>query len=521
MWLAGCTSAVSPSHTGSTFDLSVTSSVSRSSSSFLASSSSGSLASSGSGPSGNQSGLSPQQLAARTPRVVSRTLKNGVQVVIWRDDEAPVVALRATWRGGLLAEDGAPGGVTQVLARVMTRGCGGRGADAIDQLLAERGGAMRGVSGRDSFGLRAEWPAGSWQLGLELLSQCIVAPDLAWAAILDQRRRMIDEIVARDESLGALALRTFSETRYPAHPYRSSPLGTGDSLAAIDRRVVTRYYRTRYPISGLTLAVVGAVEPDAAIAVIERSLGSVPGAPAAPAARSERLDGQGSGLPVDPDSERRPGSGREVHRFRASAVIGDRARLVIGFPGAAMRTPDRHALALAAMILESRLQRDLDRRGVARTEVHTVTAIEPGYVVVGLACRPDQLAEGHAKARAEIVGMAAAPVTAGELERARAVLLAAHRRTASRPASLAAGLAFHHAHGLGVDGYLAQAIAIRRVTPDDVMAAVLSYLPWDRAIVATVAPMAATPEAARRIRGIRKRLPRDRSRRRSSKAGRR
>ena len=72
--------------------------------------------------------------SARQDRV-SAVLPSGVRVIIQRDDSVPVVAMRAVWPGGLRWETPTTNGISQLLARMLVRGCGDLGArDIVDRL---------------------------------------------------------------------------------------------------------------------------------------------------------------------------------------------------------------------------------------------------------------------------------------------------------------------------------------------------------------------------------------------------
>src|SRR5690606_7930189 len=92
----------------------------------------------------------PRRAVALEKRVV---LDGGTILLVRRDPQVPVVAMRAVWKGGQRVEDPARAGASTLLARMITRGCGnldaaGR-ADRVDRL----GGALSGVAGRNSFGI--------------------------------------------------------------------------------------------------------------------------------------------------------------------------------------------------------------------------------------------------------------------------------------------------------------------------------------------------------------------------------
>lgn len=415
-------------------------------------------------------------------------LANGMVLLVRRDASVPVVAMRAVWKGGQRLEDQSHGGASSLLARTITRGCGkldGPGvADKIDRL----GGSLVGVAGRNSFGLSGEWLARAWQPGLELLADCILEPQLGDGEITREQKHLVEDQLAQADNPSQAAYRLFSEALYGTHPYARDVLGT-PAVAKLSRGDLIAFYRDRYPVSGLVLAVVGDVDVDD---VIKRVRARFEGVPRGTAAGS---------TVAAPQFDGRSASEREVYRYLDRA----QAQLVIGFPGATIDAPDRFALEVLVAILGGqggRLFSELrDKRGLAyRVSAHSIEGIDPGFVAVYLACAPDKLSAAVAAVRAELDRVRTGGVTAAELERARSYLIGSHQIAMQRRSAIANALAYHEAYGLGWQSWSRYDDAIRAVKPADVAAAAAAYLRWDRMITATVRPPVATPAAKKRSR---------------------
>jgi len=427
--------------------------------------------------------------AAPAPPIEQRVvLASGMTLLVRRDPSVPIVAIRAVWRGGQRVEDADHAGASALLARMLTRGCGRRDADAVADQIDRLGGALAGVAGRNSFGVTAEWLARSWRAGFDLTADCILDPALASAELVRERRLVIDDALARATSPSQAAFRLFNEALYRGHPYARDALGSPDAVAGLSRAELAAFYRARYPLSGLTLAVVGDIELDEVIAAARERFGQAPRAPA-PAAQPA--------APLVVDG--RSAEDREVYRYLDRA----QAHLVIGFPGATVDAADRFALEVLVAILggqSGRLFAELrDRQALAyRVSAHSVEGVDPGFVAIYLSCAPDKLGAAVAGVRAQLAQLRADGVTAAEVERAQSYLIGSHRIAMQRRAAVANAMAYHEAYGLGWQTWTGYDAAIRAVTPDSIAAAVASYLRDDRAITATVRPPVATPGAVRR-----------------------
>jgi zinc protease len=415
-------------------------------------------------------------------------LASGLTLLVRRDPSVPIVAMRAVWRGGQRVEDADHAGASTLLARLLTRGCGKRDARAVADQIDRLGGALAGVAGRSSFGIAAEWLAKTWQPGLALVADCLLEPQLASAELVRERRLLIDDQAAQRDSPSQAAFRLFSEALYGDHPYARDALGTPDAVAGLSRAELVRFYRARYPVSGLTLAIVGDVDVDAVVAAVDQRFGAVPKAAAAPPP-----------VIAAPPGDGRSASEREVYRYLDRA----QAHLVIGFPGATITAPDRFALEVLVAILGGqggRLFAELrDHQALAyRVSAHSVEGLDPGFVAIYLACAPDKLGAAVAGVRGELARLRADGVTADELARAQRYLIGSHQIAMQRRAAIANAMAYHEAYGLGWQSWTGYDAEIRAVTPEAVAAAAAAYLRDDRAITATVRPPAATPAAVKR-----------------------
>jgi zinc protease len=422
--------------------------------------------------------------AKATPVEKRVVLANGMTLLVRRDPSVPVVAMRAVWRGGQRVEDATRAGASTLLARMITRGCGKLDAAAVADRIDRLGGSLAGVAGRNSFGVSAEWLARTWKPGLELVADCIVTPTLPATELARERRLLLDDQIVQADNPTQLAFRLFSETLYGSHPYARDVLGTPDSIARIERSDLVAFYRDRYPVSALTLAIVGDIDVDDVVASVrarfERVAKSVPSKPLAP---KLALDNRTA----------------EVYRYLDRA----QAHLVIGFPGATLDAPDRFALEVLVAILGGqggRLFAELrDKRAlVYRVSAHSVEGVEPGFVGVYLSCAPDKLEEAVAAVRGELDRVRRDSVTSAELERARSYLIGSHQIAMQRRAAVANAMAYHEAYGLGWEQWSRYDDAIRAVRPADVAAAATSYLRSDRMITATVRPPSASPAAVKR-----------------------
>jgi zinc protease len=416
-------------------------------------------------------------------------LPNGMTVIVRRDPSVPVVAMRAVWRGGQRIEDADHAGASTLLARMITRGCGKLDATAVADKIDRLGGSLGGVAGRNSFGIAGEWLARSWQPGLDLFADCILDPQLPARELAREKRLLLDDQTAQGDNPSQVAFNLFSAALYgDAHPYGRNILGTPRSIGRLSRDDLADFYRAQYPVSSLTLAIVGDVDIDDAVARITKRFAARSPRAVTPAIAPSRFDG-------------RPAADREVYAFLDRA----QAHLVVGFPGATVDARDRFALEVLVAVLGGqggRLFSELrDKQGlVYRVSAHSVEGVDPGFVAIYLSCAPDNLEAALGAVNAELARIRDSGISADELARAQSYLVGSHQIAMQRRSAVANAIAYHEAYGLGWQTWADYDDAIRSVTIADVAAAAKAYLRDDRAVTATVRPPVRTRGAAKRSR---------------------
>ncbi len=433
----------------------------------------------------------PSRKAAKAPGVLRHQLENGLTVLIKRDASVPLVAARAIWSGGALRESASNAGISSIMSQVVTRGCGRMSAEEIIEDVDASAASLSGFSGRNSFGIQAEWLAGDWKRGLDLLSECLLSPHFEEEQVERSKRQQLARLGAQANSPSHRAFRLFQETLFRKHAYRRNALGTEKSVSQISAASVRRHYRRHYPISAMTLAIVGDVDPDMLLSRVKSRF-----AREAATTRPERPI-------VNEAFSSRPASKREVYGY----MDREQAHLVVGFPGLQIDDADRFALEVLTTILGGqggRLFLELrDRQSLAyQVGAYSLEGLDPGYVAVYLSCAPDKVEIALREIREQVNRLLQKGVSSEELSRSRRYLIGTHEIALQRRASVAAALAFHHAYGLDFSAHTAYGSRIGAVRNADVMRVAKRIFNWDQAVTATVSPLVLSPEAERRMRGV-------------------
>ncbi len=389
------------------------------------------------------------------PDVFGYTLPNGVSLYVVPRRDVPVVAARAAFAGGLLAEDADTAGLSSFTASMWLRGTQSLSAAEFARQTEGMAAEIDGFSGRSSLGLTLETLAEKLEPALELFAQVLLEPAFEPEEIEKERRETLAAIDRREDRLAQRAFLLFAETHYRSHPYRQPMLGTRHSVPRFDRDLLRAHHDRLIRARNCSLAFAGDVDPDALAERISAHLGG--------------LDAGAFQAP-EPAPEPAP---REI---RTAEVRKERAQghLVIGFRGLCVGDGDRFALDVITQLLAGqggRLFLELrDRRSLAYTvNAVNVEGVAPGYFGVYIATAPEKLEDARRGLLEELQRVVDGPPDPADLERAKRYLIGNFAIDQQRNATHAALVSLDALYGLGPDAYRTYPDHVESVTSEEVL----------------------------------------------------
>jgi zinc protease len=400
-------------------------------------------------------------------------LPNGLRVIVKRNPNVALVAMRLSFLGGLLAETDETQGLSSFLAEMLERGTEQRSAAQIAAEVEGIAGGLGGFSGRNSFGVTGNFLSESLDTGLELFADLVLHPSFPETEIEKLRTETLAALVRREDNLAGKAFDLFAETLYDGHPYRYPVMGEPETVEQFDRAALTGYYeRYAVPENGV-LSIVGDVDPDDVVQAVASHFAEW------------RSSGDGK-LPdrVIPPAPSKPVRA-EIEKNRQQTHI------VYGFPGIALGDPDLPSLEVLTQILAGqggRLFLELrDQQSLAYSvTAHSIEGVDPGSFLVYIACAPEKLDEALEGIESELRRILEEPIDPEELERSRGYLVGTQAVSLQRYGNQARLLSLNELYGLGAIHYLDYAERIEAVTLDDVKRVAQRIIDLDAPIVAVV-----------------------------------
>lgn len=210
----------------------------------------------------------PFQLAPR----VERTLPNGLRVIVTKQTVVPKVTVTLTVLSGFSSDPADLTGLASMTADLVQEGTKARTSKEIRRDVFGMGGSLTAAVSQDYTSLTVRGLSEYARKLIDLVAEVAITPTLPAdeLAILMQQR--LQQVEQNKSSPQFLSNQVFRQALFGEHPYaRTSE--TEASVKAIDRARIDTFHRTHYLPNNAFVLIVGAVEPDAALAAVEKAFG--------------------------------------------------------------------------------------------------------------------------------------------------------------------------------------------------------------------------------------------------------
>jgi zinc protease len=417
---------------------------------------------------------------------VRAQLPNGAVVLAQQTTLAPAVTIDCAFDAGSLYDPPDLPGVAHLVGRVLDRGTFGRSADVIAGELDDRGVALRITTTRHRLTVSCTCLAEDFPEVLAIVLDIARRPSFPDPEVENRRAETVTALRQDEDNPAVRAVDAVAALIYGAdHPYGRKAKGTLAALERITREHLTAFHWRRVRPSALTLAIVGDVEPEAAVALAAAGLESWT------AAASEHV-------PVPLPAGR---SGRRLVHVEMPGKA--QADVAYGFNTIRRLDPRYYAYwimnnVLGQFGLGGRLADNIrERQGMAYYVYSTLDAsLGEGPLLVRAGVDPVNVDRAIEAIDLEMRALAAAGPTPAEVSETREYLVGSIPRLLETNHGIASFLQTAEQYGLGLDYDRRLPGLIRAVTFDEIAAAAQEVLDPDAAAIAVAGPQAPAGAAA-------------------------
>jgi zinc protease len=411
------------------------------------------------------------------PDTVSRTvLDNGLIVLVRENHAAPVTVIDGYLPTGAIHDPEAQIGLASFVSNMLNRGSAHYDFDNFNTIIEGVGASMAAGADDHTTSFGATSLSEDFPTMLQVLGDILRRPTFPQNHLQRLRSQKLVQIQERDEDTQEVAALRFSEMLYPNHPYGRATSGYAHTLTTIERADLGTFHAAHYGPQGAIIVVVGDVETNAAIDLIQRHLG----------------DWQG---PV-PDQSVPPLPPLNEVRQQRSLIAGKtQADIIIGCYAVPRNHPDFFPVRVANTILGrfgmmGRLgEKVREEQGLA---YYVYSSQEAGpvaglwYAAAGV--NPANVEQAIDSIQEEFASLAAEPVSDEELADTQAYLTGVLPLQLETNDGVASTLLNIEWNGLGLDYLSRYNDLIYAVTVDDVQRVAQSYLRPDAYALSVAGP---------------------------------
>jgi zinc protease len=419
-------------------------------------------------------------------------LDNGLKVLVKQDKRAPIAVVQLWYKVGSSYEHNGLTGLSHVVEHMMFKGTQKHPTGEFNRIIAENGAEDNAFTSQDYTAYYQIIAADRLEVAFELESDRVRGLTLPPAEFKKEVEVVKEERRWRTEDKpAALTREQFEAVAFLNSPYHNPTIGWMTDLDAMKVEDLRAWYERWYAPNNATLVVVGDVDPDKVYELAKKYYG-----PLKPTAD----------IPVPKPQTEVEQKGLRTLKVKAPAEL---PYLMMGYkvPGMinAKEKWEPYALDVLSSILDggnsSRLAKDLVRGKEIAAEASAWYngdgRLPDLFVLSGTPAKGVKLETLKAALLEQVAKLQQAPVSADELERVKAQVIASEiyeRDSQQHQATLLGSL---ESVGLGyklADKYVDDILA---VTPEQIQAVAKKYLIEDKLTIAELDPQPIDPHKPR------------------------
>jgi zinc protease len=404
-------------------------------------------------------------------------LENGAVILAKASTATPAVTIHVMLRAGSVHDPAVTPGVAHLLGRVLDRGTERFTADDLAEELDSRGVALQVRVTRHMTAVSLDCLSDDVEVILAIIGEIVQRPTFP----PDQIELRRGEIVTRLKQDADNPATRVVEELFPllygtAHPYGWPAKGTPASVERIDRSALAAYHAARFAPDRASIALVGDIEPQRAVALASATFGGW----------------RSAGVPDDPFP---PVQARGVRDVRVISLPDkSQADVAYGFVTISRTDPAYYAWWVMNTVLGQygiggRIGDDVrERQGLAYYAYSSFDPhVVPGPLMIRAGVDGSHVDQTIATIDTHVRRMAAEGPTSDEVADTRRFLIGSLPRMLETNGGIAFFLQTAEHFGLGLDYDLRLPSLIAAVTRDAAHAAASTLSP-DRAGIAIAGP---------------------------------
>ena len=424
---------------------------------------------------------SPAVGDAGREKIFTKTLDNGVRLLIFRDARLPMANLQVAWLGGVLFETPETSGIARLTGSTLLKGTATRSAEQISREIENLGGRIDVETGQNSSILTLQFLSADLPAAIGLAEDVLLRPAFSEKEVERERQLQIASLrQEREQPMSVCGDLLRARLYGSGHPYSRNPLGSEPSLMSLTGDMLRNFHNTTLLGANTVVALFGDVDVEKSLELLSKAFSKI---------TAGTLNVPTASIPEN-----------QVRVEVSEKLPRQQAVIQIGFPGLSLGDPLRPAaevLVQALSDMSSRLfVRIREKQGLA----YYVGAAQrmgplPGHVVLYAGCAEDKVRHVIDELLEEARMLADNGLSEEEISRAKVKLVGDIVMQRQSQSAMARAAALNELFGLGAASVFTQEEEVEAVTTEKVLEA--SRRIFGKApVVASVLPIEQTADEA-------------------------
>ncbi|MEW6623228.1 MAG: pitrilysin family protein [Bacillota bacterium] len=208
--------------------------------------------------------------------IKKNVLSNGVRLVTEEMPYVNSVAIGFWIKAGSRYEVESLHGITHFIEHMLFKGTSARSAKRIAEELEAVGGSLNAFTSREHTCVYARVLKEDLDLAVDLLADMVLNSTFDECEIEKEKNIICEEIMMYEDTPDEIIHDLFTQRAWYGHPLGRSILGTKETVSAISRNDVLRYYQSHFTAANIVITAAGNLSHLALKEKLEECLAEIP-----------------------------------------------------------------------------------------------------------------------------------------------------------------------------------------------------------------------------------------------------
>jgi len=406
-------------------------------------------------------------------------LKNGIKVLLDRDDTSRLTAVQIWVDVGAANEDTENAGISHFIEHTIFKGTKEKQQKDIAPAIEKVGGIINAATSKDFTYFFTVIPSSYCLEGVEILADAVSNPEFPTTEIEKERNVILEEIKRKDDNPQSELFDNFYELVYGTSPYGCRTIGNEKTVSGITREDLLLFHKKYYTADRMHVVIAGNFDEKKVMSALASKLGKINGGK-----KPDKKAFFRKLCNIPPIGE----AALKIIRKNVAQTY-----IIMGFPAATVNNKDQYQLDLISYVFgsgrASRLNKKLveDMKLAYNISASFSTQKGPGLFYVYAECKPENAATLINNIKMELFEFSMSGVSVDEVKRAKTLLLRDKLLERQTPDGWAEEIGFYSVLGAGdIPGQYIK--KIKKIKPRQLPETFLKYFVFPNIPTAIVMP---------------------------------